>query len=87
MLLLSRVCAEFHDRSGAVLFAVTPQTRLTFREAPETIRADPLFEMLLRDRSIEVAEDMPRRKRLENDPEDLKAETPVSGKKPAAKKE
>ena len=68
MLILSRVCAEFHDASGNVLFRVSPQTRLTFQEAPEAIREDPLFQMLLADRSIEVSDDGPRKKQLENDP-------------------
>ena len=69
MLLLSRVCAEFHDHTGATVFSVTPQTRLTFQEAPESIREDPLFQMLLDDRSIEVSDNGPRQKELENDPE------------------
>ena len=68
MLLLSRVCAEFRDASGVPLFRVTPRTRLTFQEAPEAIRQDPLFAMLLSDRSIEVTESGPRRKALENNP-------------------
>ena len=69
MLLLSRVCAEFHDKSGAVLFTVTPRMRLTFQEAPESIRQDPLFTMLLNDHSIEVADNTARKKQLENNPE------------------
>ena len=44
MLILSRVCAEFRDRSGAVIHRVTPETRLTFREAPEAIREDRFLE-------------------------------------------
>ena len=68
MLILSRVCAEFHDASGAVLFTVTPETRLTFQEAPEAIRQDPLFAMLRNDRSIEVSDDGPRKKQLEQNP-------------------
>ena len=68
MLILSRVCAEFHDAAGAVIFTVTPQTRLTFQEAPEAIREDPLFHMLLNDRSIEVSDNGPRKRQLENDP-------------------
>ena len=68
MLILSRVCAEFHDKSGTPVFKVTPKTRLTFQEAPEAIRDDPLFAMLLNDRSIEVAENNARKKELENDP-------------------
>ena len=71
MLLLSRVCAEFHDRTGATLFTVTPRMRLTFQEAPESIRQDPLFTMLLNDHSIEVADDTARKKQLENNPEAL----------------
>ena len=88
MLLLSRVCAEFRDKAGTVIFSVTPQTRLTFQEAPEEIRADPLFNMLLHDRSIEVAEDNIRKKQLENDPEaEAPKADPAPAKKPAVKKE
>ena len=68
MLIMSRVCADFHDKSGALLFSVTPTTRLTFLEAPDTIRQDPLFDMLVNDGSLEVAETVAQRKRLENDP-------------------
>ena len=31
MLILSRVCAEFRDRNGAVIFRVTPATRHCLR--------------------------------------------------------
>ena len=86
MLLLSRVCAEFRDRAGVVLFTVTPQMRLTFQEAPESIRQDPLFDMLLRDHSIEVAEEPARRKQLENDPAAPAPDpAPAAGKKTGAK--
>ena len=43
MLILSRVCAEFRNAKGEKIFAVTPATRQTFQEAPESIREDPLF--------------------------------------------
>ena len=82
MLLLSRVCAEFRDKSGAVLFAVTPETRLTFQEAPESIRQDPLFQMLLSDHSIEVTEDKNKKKALENDPVAPLPEVPEKPEKP-----
>ena len=89
MLILSRVCAEFHDRSGARIFSITPRTRLTFQEAPEAIREDPLFRMLLDDRSIEVSDNGPRKKQLENDPmSEPKPENSsgtVAARKPAAK--
>ena len=102
MLILSRVCAEFHDKSGEPIFTVTPRMRLSFQEAPEAIREDPLFQLLLNDHSIEVTEDRARRRQLENNPAapaaDEKAE-PVktdektektekpAAKKPAEKKE
>ena len=85
MLILSRVCAEFRDKNGVKLFTVTPQTRLTFQEAPEAIRDDPLFRMLLADRSIEVADNGPRMKQLENDPEHEPKEIPAGDKKTARK--
>ena len=68
MLILSRVCAEFHDRQGLKLFSVTPDTRMTFLEAPESIKEDPLFRMLVSDGSLEVSTGAVRRKMLENDP-------------------
>lgn len=68
MLILSRVCAEFRDRNGAVIFRVTPATRLTFLEVPEAVREDPLFSLLLADGSVEAVTSAGERKRLEADP-------------------
>lgn len=68
MMILSRVCAEFHDPEGNVLFAVTPSTRNTFVTAPETIRQDPLFRMLVSDGSLEAAVTEERKRILEQDP-------------------
>ena len=68
MLILSRVCAEFRDHTGAVIHRVTPETRLTFREAPEAIREDPLFQMLLNDGSLEAVVTSVQRKKLEAEP-------------------
>ena len=68
MLILSRVCAEFRDHTGAVIHRVTPETRLTFREAPEAIREDPLFEMLINEGALEAAVNPVRQKALEADP-------------------
>ena len=79
MLILSRVCADFRDRNGAVLFRVTPQTRLTFQDAPEAIREDPLFQMLVQEGSLEAGVAPVRQKELETDP--LKE----AGKRPARK--
>ena len=89
MLILSRVCAEFHNKAGETVFTVTPSMRLTFVEAPESIREDPLFRMLLDDRSIEVSDNGPRKKQLENDPMSEPKPANPSGtaavRKPAAK--
>lgn len=71
MLILSRVCAAFRNKNGEIIFKITPSMRLTFQEAPDAIRQDPLFQMLKNDRSIEVTDDIVRRKQLENDPETL----------------
>ena len=68
MLILSRVCAEFRDHTGAVVHRVTPETRLTFREAPETIREDPLFRLLVSEGALEAAASPVQRKKLEADP-------------------
>ena len=87
MLILSRVCAAFHDKSGAILYKITPSMRLTFQEAPEAIRQDPLFQMLLKERAIEVTDDTVRQKQLENDPESLPEDpVPVAELKRPAKK-
>ena len=69
MLILSRVCAEFHDKSGTVLFAIRPADRMNFLEAPESIRQDPLFDMLVKDGSLETPGTKAEQKKLENDPE------------------
>ncbi len=69
MLMMSRVCADFRDAKGAVIFRVTPETRLTFVEAPEAIRQDPLFRLLLSDGSVEASLTPERRRQLEQEPE------------------
>ena len=81
MLILSRVCAEFRDRTGAVIHRVTPETRLSFREAPDAIREDPLFRMLVEEGSLEASVTPLRRKELEADP---LAETDAAGRKEPA---
>lgn len=68
MLILSRVCAEFHDRTGAAVHRVTPETRLSFHEAPDSIREDPLFRMLVEEGALEASVTPVRRKELEADP-------------------
>ena len=68
MLILSRVSADFRAKTGETIFKITPQMRLTFQQAPEAIRQDPLFHLLLKDHSIEVTDEPSKKKKLENDP-------------------
>ena len=82
VLILSRVCADFHDRSGRRLFAVTPANRLTFVEAPDSIREDPLFDLLVREGSLEANLTPAERASVESDP--LK-NTDAAGKKTVRK--
>ena len=83
MLILSRVCAAFHNAGGETIFTVTPAMRNIFTEAPEAIREDPLFDLLVADGSMEVAVTAARQKLLENDP--MKG-TDASGKKAGTEK-
>ena len=90
MLILSKVCAEFHDPAGTVLFAIHPDELLKPLQAPESIRQDPLFDMMVQDKSLEVVEKKEDLRRVEKDPlgqetEDKRsaapAETKASGRK------
>ena len=91
MLILSRVCAEFHNAAGRTVFTVTPANLLSFLEAPEEIQEDPLFRMLLRDGSLEAVRSVQERRQLEADPaagttaEGKKASPAVSGADDAPK--
>jgi hypothetical protein len=84
MLILSRVCADFYNRQGELVHRVTPAGRLTFHEAPEAIREDPLFRMLVSEGSLEASVTPVRKKELEADP--LRDSEASGRKKPEAKK-
>ncbi len=86
MLILSRVCAEFHDDAGTVLFTIQPSMLNTFIQAPESIKQDPLFDMLLSDGSREAPVDKATRTKLENDPDKKPEKTETSGTAPAEAK-
>lgn len=81
MLILSRVCAEFHDRAGQTLFTVRPGDLNSFLDAPETIRQDPLFDLLAADGSLEAVRSVEQKRQLEADP--LAGITPEGKKAPA----
>ena len=68
MLIIPYVCAEFRDFSGNPIFRITPSMRGNMITAPETIRQDILFDMLVTDGSIKVPETAAQKKVLEQDP-------------------
>ena len=75
MTIVSRVCAEFHDRTGEVLFRIRPADLLKIMYGvPDSIRQDPLFDMLVADRAMDVVESRDDLKKLENDPDKSLAE-------------
>ncbi len=69
MRIISHVCADFYDSEGAVIFSVTPSTRNLYIPAPDAIRQDPLFALLVADGSIEAVVTDDRKRVLEQDPE------------------
>ena len=71
-----RVCADFYDKYGKEIYRVRPADLEGYHDVPEEIRQDPLFQMLKNDRSIEVTDDIVRRKQLENDPETIPENIP-----------
>lgn len=70
MRILSRVCAVFNDRTGKQIHRVYPKDLLVMHDAPDSIKEDPLFNILLADKSLEVIpeNDKKKQKKLENDP-------------------
>ena len=68
MLIMSRVCAEFHDRRGNIIYTIGPETMMTFQEVPEAIQEDPLFQLLVEDGSLEASLTPAQRRTLEQNP-------------------
>ena len=69
MFIVSHVCAEFHDTKGNDTFTITPSMIRGFIEAPDFIREDPLYQLLLSDGSVEAGITKERKQILENDPD------------------
>ncbi len=64
MLIVPRVCAEFHSPT----VTVHPHMLGAVVEAPESIRQDLLFQMLVNDGSLKAVENAADQKAMENDP-------------------
>ena len=55
MEITSKVCAEFRDREGTVIFRIDEEMRRgIIHDVPETVKEDRLFQMLVKDGSIDV---------------------------------
>ncbi len=68
MLLISHVCAEFRDQTGLILFSIGPTNLHDTLVAPEAIRQDPLFALLVAEGSLRVYESREDLKEAEKDP-------------------
>ena len=68
MMIMSHVSAEFRDREGNSLMVI-PESQINklIYDAPEGIRQDPLFDLMVADGSL-VATDRSACKELEADP-------------------
>ncbi len=81
MTILSHVCVDFYDKQRNLLFSIPPTLLNCILTAPDEIRQDPIFDMLLADHSLEAVQTIDQKKRLENDPTDG---VTAEGKKPKA---
>ena len=68
MLILARVCADFYDKKRNLIHRITQRDLGLFRDVPESIQQDPLFQMLVDDGSIKFPADATKDKALEQDP-------------------
>ncbi len=83
LLIISKVCAEFHDGAGTPLFTIHADQLLKPIEAPESIRQDPLYDMLVQSRELEAVEKKEDLKKAENDPFGKSKEKKPEKTKPA----
>ena len=68
MLIMSRVCAEFHDRKGNTVFTIDEKNMQRFIDAPVAIQEDPLFQLLVDDGTLVANVTPAQRRTLEQDP-------------------
>ena len=68
MRIVSRVAAAFYRPDHTKIFEVTAHDLLVILEAPDEIRHDPLFDMLVKEGSLEAISGTDQQKDLEKDP-------------------
>ena len=66
--IVCHVAAEFHDRTGRTVFAVSPSDTARILQAPEEIQEDPLFRLLSGDGTLQAVTSVEEKRRLESDP-------------------
>lgn len=67
-LIVCHVAVDFYNRKREKIFSVLDSMINTMVLAPVAIKEDPMFEALVSDGSLEVADTKGAKKRLENDP-------------------
>ena len=68
MMIIPYVCADFYDRNRNLIHRITPADLGKFNYPPESIKEDPLYQMLVDDGSIRTPEEKSEQRALENDP-------------------
>ena len=68
MEIVSHVCAEFRDRKGLILFSIGPTLINQTMVAPDAIREDPLFGLLVAEGSMKVFGSREDQREFEKDP-------------------
>ncbi len=66
--IVCHVAAEFRDRTGRKVFAVSPSDTARILQAPEEIQEDPLFRLLSGDGTLQAVTSVEEKRRLESDP-------------------
>ena len=66
--IVCHVAAEFRDRTGRTVFAVSPSDTARILQAPEEIQEDPLFRLLSGDGTLQAVTSLEEKRRLESDP-------------------
>ncbi len=64
-MMISYVCADFYNKKNERVFQVRPADIREFLYPPESIKEDPLYQMLLNDGSIAIANTEEEKKTLE----------------------
>lgn len=83
MLVVPFVCAEFHDKSGNVIHRIHPRELRNAVEIPDAVQQDPLFALLVKDKSLRAPENKIDLKMLENDPDAKPDDQTETSEKPA----